>query len=136
MPVLNQYSFQCWHGTAGMVLYHASTDGQLPVKFPFGAAPVVGRAYASTEPVQFSVLAWYHWHGLVSRQYRWTTFSQVTFRSRSSGRPCLCQHYASTTTVLQILLRYWRGTQPVVNFHLAYYTQSYHANTQKGTSQM
>ena len=70
MPVLNQYRFQYWHGTD--VQYRASTNGKLPAKFPFGAAPVVGRAYASTAPVQ------------------------------------------------QILLRYWCGTKPVVNFHHIY----------------
>ena len=59
MPVLNQYKFQCWHGTADMVQYRASTDEQLPAKLPFGAAPVVGRVYTSTESVQISVLAWY-----------------------------------------------------------------------------
>ena len=65
MPVLNQYRFQCWHGTD--VQYRISNDGQLPAKLP-----------------------------------------------------CLCQHYASTAPVLQILLRYWRGTIPVVKFHLWY----------------
>ena len=49
MPALNQYRSQCWHSTD--VQYHASTDVQLPAKLPFGAAPVVGRAYASTMPV-------------------------------------------------------------------------------------
>ena len=62
------------------------------------------------------MLAWYRCP--VPRQYRWTTSSQVTFWSRADGRPCLCQHYASTSPVLQILLRYWRGTKLVVNFHL------------------
>ena len=41
--VLNQYRFQCWHGTD--LQYRASTDGQLPAKLPFGAAPVLGRRY-------------------------------------------------------------------------------------------
>ena len=68
MPVLNQYRFQYWYGTD--VQYRASADGQLPVKLPFKAAPVIGGAYAKTTPV------------------------------------------------LQILLRYWRGTKPVVNFNL------------------
>ena len=68
MPILNQYRFQCWHGTDAQ--YRASTDGQLPAKLPFGVTSVVGRAYASTAPV------------------------------------------------LQIFLRYWRGTKPIVNFHL------------------
>ena len=49
MHVLNQYIFQCEHGTD--VQYRASTDEQLPAKLSFGAAPVVGRAYASTMPV-------------------------------------------------------------------------------------
>ena len=49
MPVLNQYRFQCWYGTD--VQYCASTDGQLLANLPFGASPVVGRAYASTMPV-------------------------------------------------------------------------------------
>ena len=75
------------------------------------------RSNASTEPVQISVLAWYRCP--VPRQYRWTAYSQVTFRNRACGRPCLCQHYASTAPILQILLRYWCGTKPVVNFHLA-----------------
>ena len=74
------------------------------------------RSNASTEPVQISVPAWYRCP--VPRQYRWTTSSQDTFRSRAGGRPCLCQHYASTAPVLQILLRYWSGTKPLVNFHL------------------
>ena len=52
------------------VQFRASTDGQLLAKLPFGAAPVVGRAYAST------------------------------------------------ATVPQFFLRYWRGTKLVVNFHL------------------
>ena len=29
----------------------ARTDGQLPAKLPFGTAPMVGHAYASTAPV-------------------------------------------------------------------------------------
>ena len=49
MPVLNQYIFQYWRDTD--VQYRASTDGKLPAKLPFGAAPVVDRAYASTMPV-------------------------------------------------------------------------------------
>ena len=49
MPVLNQYIFQCQHGTD--VQYYASTDGQIPAKLPFGAAPVIDRAQASTMPV-------------------------------------------------------------------------------------
>ena len=49
MPILNQYRLQCWHVID--VQYRASTDGQLPTTLPFGAAPVVGRAYASTAPV-------------------------------------------------------------------------------------
>ena len=48
MPVLNQYRFHCWHGTD--IQYRTSTDGQLPAKLPFRAAPVVGRTYASTMP--------------------------------------------------------------------------------------
>ena len=74
------------------------------------------RSNASTEPVHISVLAWYRCP--VPRHYRWTTFSQVTLWSRASGRPCLCQQHASIAPVLQILLRYWLGTKPVVNFHL------------------
>ena len=68
---------------------------------------------ASTEPVQSLVLAWYQCP--VKCQYRWTTSRQVTFRSRAGGRPCLCQHYASTAPVHQILLRYRCGNRPVVN---------------------
>ena len=66
------------------------------------------RSNASTEPVQILVIA----------SYRWTTSSQVTFRSRAGSRPCLCQHYDSTAPVLKILLRYWCVTKPVVNFYL------------------
>ena len=62
------------------------------------------RSNASTDPVQNSVLAWYRFP--VPRQYRWTTSSQVTFWSRAGGRPCLCQHYARTAPLLQILLQY------------------------------
>ena len=62
------------------------------------------------------MMAWYRCP--VPRQYRWTISSQLTFRSRPGGRSCLCQHYASTAPVLKILLQYWRGTDPVVNFHL------------------
>ena len=82
------------------------------------------RSNASTEPVDISVLAWHRcpiprqYRCRVPCQYRWTTSSQVTLRSRNGGRPCLCQNYASTAPVLQILLRYWRGTKQVVNFHL------------------
>ena len=54
----------------------------------------------------------------VPHQYRWTTFIKVTFRSRAGGKTCLCQHYASTAPVLQILLLHWCGTKPIVNFHL------------------
>ena len=61
MPVLNQYRFQCWHGTD--VQYRACTDGLLPAKLNFGAAPVVGRTYASTVRTSTAnpsaVLAWY-----------------------------------------------------------------------------
>ena len=73
------------------------------------------RSNASTEPVQISVLVWYRCP--LPRQYRWSTSSQVTFRSRTGGRPFLCQYRASTA-VLQILLHYWRDTKPVLNFHL------------------
>ena len=51
---------------------------------------------ASTEPVQISVLAWHRCP--VRRQYRWITSSQVTFRSRAGGRPCLCQYRVRTAT--------------------------------------
>ena len=78
------------------------------------------RSNASTEPVQISVLTWYLCP--VPRQYRWTNFSRVTFRSRAGGRSCLCQNYASTAPVLQILLRYWRDTKSVVNFNLGTYS--------------
>ena len=71
---------------------------------------------ASTEPVQISVLAWYRCP--VPRQYQWATSSQVTFRNRAGSRPCLCQYYDSTVSVLTILQRHWRRTKPVVNFHL------------------
>ena len=70
------------------------------------------RSNASTEPVKILVLAWYRCP--VARQYRMTTSSQITFRSRAGvGRS-----YASTVPVLQILRQYWRGTKPIVNFHL------------------
>ena len=49
IPVLNQYRFQCWHGTDFQ--YRASTNGQLAAKLPIGAAPVVGRAYVRTMSV-------------------------------------------------------------------------------------
>ena len=58
MSVLNQYRFQCWHGAE--VQYRASTNGQLPEKLPFVAAPVVGRAYASTMPVLQILLRYWH----------------------------------------------------------------------------
>ena len=57
MPVQIQYRFQCWHGTD--VQYRDSIDGQLPAKLPFGAAPMVGRAYASTAPVLQILLRYY-----------------------------------------------------------------------------
>ena len=65
------------------------------------------RSNASTEPVQIPVLAWYRC--LVPRQYRWTTFSQVTFRSRADGRQCLCQYRASTENPSAILAQYQAG---------------------------
>ena len=74
------------------------------------------RSNASSEPGQISVLIWYQFP--LPRQCQWTTCSQVTFRSSAGGRPCLCQHYASIPPILQILLRYWCVTKPVVNLHL------------------
>ena len=99
MPVLDSwYRAEGWRGT-GIVRPQSwdrvSANNRLQIN-------------ASTEPVQISVLAW----------YRWTTSSQVTSRNRAGDRPCLCQHYVSTAPVLRILLRYWRGTKPVVNSHL------------------
>ena len=111
-PVVNKdvlnswYRSEGWRGT-GIVQYQSwdqvSANNRL-------------RSNASIEPVQIPILAWYQCP--VLRQYQWSTSSQVTFRSRAGSRPCLCQHYACITPVLQILLRYWRGTKPVVNFHL------------------
>ena len=45
----------------------------------------------------------------VPRQYRWTTSSQVTFRSYVGGKPCLCQNYASTAHPSAVLVRYQAG---------------------------
>ena len=67
-------------------------------------------------PTVGAVLAWYRCP--VPRQYLWTTFSHVTFQSHVGGRPCLWQQYTSTESVLEILLRFWRSTKPVVNFYL------------------
>ena len=107
MPVLDiWYRAKGWRGT-GIVQ---------PQSWDQVSANNRLRSNASTEPVKISVLAWYRYP--VSRQYRWKTFSQVTFWSRAGGRSCLCQNYASTVPVLQFLLRYWRGTKPVVNSHL------------------
>ena len=107
MPVLDSwYRVKDWRGT-GIVQ---------PPFWDQVSANNRRRSNASTEPVYISVLAWYRCP--VPRQYRWTTSSQVTFRSRASGRPCLCQDYASSAPVLQIVLRYCRGTKRVMNFHL------------------
>ena len=151
MPVLdNWYRSEGWRGTG--IVQPQSWD-QVSSRNRL-------RCNASTEPGQISVLAWYRCP--VPCQYRWTTSSQVTFRSRAGGMPCLCQHYASTAPVvcrayastmpvmrrwyavlmpalcqycaggmpwlcqdyastapvLQIFLRYWRVTKPIVNFHL------------------
>ena len=64
------------------------------------------RSNTSTEPVQISVLACYR--SPIPRQYRWKTSSQVTFRSRAGGRPCLFQHYGSTAPS-KVLARYQAG---------------------------
>ena len=66
MPVLNQYIFQCWHGT--VVQYRASTDGKLPAELPFGAALVEGRAYASTAPVPWQYCKSFRGTGVVEVQ--------------------------------------------------------------------
>ena len=93
MPVLDSwYRAEGWRGTG--IIQPQSRD-QISANNRL-------RNNASTKPVQISLLAWYRCP--VPRQYRWTTSSQVTFRSRASGRTCLCQHYASTAPVLKILL--------------------------------
>ena len=53
-----------------------------------------------------------------NRQYRQTTTNRVTFRTNTSTQPFSTQYYASTTPVTAYAPRYWRGTKPVVNFHL------------------
>ena len=65
------------------------------------------RSNSSTKPVHILVLAWYRYS--VPRQYQWTTSSQVTFRSRAGGRPCLCQYRASTANISALLARYQAG---------------------------
>ena len=111
------------------------TDSDLESKFPPGprwksrihariykrhsTAPVVNKKQClywtvGTGPRAGAVLARYS--PRPETKCRLTSDSiQVTFQSRAGGRPCLCQHCASTAPVLQILLRYWRRTKPVVN---------------------
>ena len=79
MPVLNQYRFQCWHGTD--VQYRASTGRQLLAKLSFGNAPVLGRAYASIMPVPRQYFKSFHgtkpvvnFHlgmGIIQKQGNW-----------------------------------------------------------------
>ena len=112
MPVLDSwYRAEGWRGTG--IVQHQSRD-QVSVHNRL-------RSNTSTEPVQISVLAWYRFP--VPRQYRWTTFNQVTFRSRAGGRPCLCQHYASTATVHQILLWYWHKRGSKIYTFLPFYNR-------------
>ena len=85
MPVLNQYRFQCWHGTG--VQHRASTDGQLSAMLPLRAVPVVGRAYASTMALP--------------RQY---------YKSFCGTDTVLARYWRSTGAVLA---QYWRGTGTV-----------------------
>ena len=107
IPVLDSwYRAESWRGT-GIVQ---------PQSWDQVSANNRLQSNASTEPVQISVLTWHRCP--VPRQYRWTTFSQLTFRRSAGDKPCFCQHYASTAPVLQKDLQYWRGTKPVVNFHL------------------
>ena len=49
MPVLNQYRFQCWHGTD--VQFRIRINGQLPANLPFIAVTMVSHTYTSTMPI-------------------------------------------------------------------------------------
>ena len=60
---------------------------------------------ARTETVHISVLAWYLFP--VPRHYRWTTSSQIIFRSRAVGRPCSCQYHASCKQGAMPVLDSW-----------------------------
>ena len=107
MPLLDSwYRAEGWRGN-GIVQPHSWDQVSASNRL---------RSNANTEIIQISVLACYRCP--LPRQFRWTASSQVSFQSRASGRPCLCQHYASTPPVLQIILRYWRGTKPLVKFYL------------------
>ena len=76
------------------------------------------RSNASTEPVQILVLAWYRCP--VPRQYRASTDGLLPVKLNFGAAPVVGRAYASIAPVFQILLRYWRGTKLVVNFHLEY----------------
>ena len=60
------------------------------------------------------------WHA-TDVQCRASTDGQVPAKLFFGAVPVVSRVYASTISVLQILLRYWRGLKPVVNFHLGYY---------------
>ena len=53
-------------------------------------------------------------------QYRASTDEQLPAKLPFGDAPVAARAYASTTPVLQILLRYWRGTKSIVNFHLGF----------------
>ena len=54
----------------------------------------------------------------VPPQYWQTTPSRVTFWNNASTEPFGIQYHACTAPVPEILRRYWRSTEPIVNFYL------------------
>ena len=54
----------------------------------------------------------------VPPQYWQTTPSRVTFWNNASTGPFGIRYYACTAPVPEILRRYWRSTEPIVNFYL------------------
>ena len=106
-PVLNQYRFQCWHVTD--VQYRANTDGKLPVKLPFRAAPVVGHAYASTAPVLNKYRFLFQHRTDV--QYRANTDGQLPIKLPSEAAPVKGRAHTSTAPVLnKYRFQCWHGT--------------------------
>ena len=110
-PVVNKEQCLCWRiGTwprVGAVLASSSPSPETKCRLStdFGVMPVLNQ-------YRFQC-----WHGN-DVQYQASTDGKLQAKLRFGAAPVIDQYYASTVPVLKILLRYWRGTKPVVKFHL------------------
>ena len=108
-PVVNKEQCLYWQliPGRGLALYWHSIQPQCRPTTDFGVMLVLNQ------------YVFQYWHGTdvqyrtsttpVPRQYRWTASSQVIFRSRAGGKPCLSQYRASTANMSAVLARYQVG---------------------------